>query len=50
MRNFIKNVPQNLIFFKIASVILAVQKYLKGSVIDGFNDCSLQRSSNFEYN
>ena len=26
MQNFIMNVPQNLIFFKIASVILAVQK------------------------
>ena len=42
MQNFIMNVPQTLILFKIASVILAMQKYLEGAVIDGPNDCSLQ--------
>ena len=36
------NVLQTLILFKIASVILAKQKYLEGVVIDGPNDCSLQ--------
>ena len=36
------NVPHTLILFKIASVILAMQKLLEGAVIDGPNDCSLQ--------
>ena len=36
------NVPQTLILFKIASVILAMQKYLEGAVIDDLNDCSIQ--------
>ena len=44
MRNFIMNMPQTLILFKIASVILAMQKKLEGAVIDGPNDCSLQLS------
>ena len=35
MWNFIMNVPQTLILFKIASVILAMQKLLQGAVIDG---------------
>ena len=35
MRNFIMNVPQTLILFKIATVILAMQKYLEGVVING---------------
>ena len=34
MQNFIMNVPQTLILFKIASVILSVQKYLEGAVIE----------------
>ncbi len=42
MWNFIMNVPQTLILFKIASEVLAVQKYLEGAVIDDPNDCSLQ--------
>ena len=42
MRNFNMNVPQTLILFKIASVILAMQKQLVGAIIDGPNDCSLQ--------
>ena len=42
MRNFIMNVPQTLILFKIASPILAVQKYLEGAVNETINDCSLQ--------
>ena len=42
MQNFTMNVPQTLILFKIASVILAMQKYLEGAVIDGPNDYSLQ--------
>ena len=42
MWNFIMNVPQVLILFKIASVILVVQKELEGAVIDGLNDCSPQ--------
>ena len=42
MQNFITNVPQTLILFKIASVILAMQKFLQRAVIDGPNDCSLQ--------
>ena len=42
MQNFIMNMAQTLILFKIASVILSMQKYLKGAVIDGLNDCSLQ--------
>ena len=42
MQNFMMNVPQTLILFKIASVILAVQKYLEGAVIETINDCSLQ--------
>ena len=42
MWNFTMNVPQTLILFKIASVILAAQKYSEGAVIDGLNDCTLQ--------
>ena len=42
MQNFFMNVPQTLILFKIASVILAMQKQLEGAIIDGLNDCSLQ--------
>ena len=42
MWNFIMNVPQTLILFKISSMILATQKYFEGAVIDGPNDCSLQ--------
>ena len=34
MQNFIMNVPQTLILFKIASVILALRKYLEGVVIE----------------
>ena len=37
MQNFIMNMPQTLILFKITSGILAVQKYLEGDVIDGLN-------------
>ena len=36
------NVPQTLILFKIASVILAPQKYLEGAVIAGPKDSSCQ--------
>ena len=36
------NVPQTLILFKIASLILAMQKQLEGSVIDSLKDYSLQ--------
>ena len=42
MWNFIMNMPQNLFLFKIASVILAMQKYLREAVIETINDCSLQ--------
>ena len=35
--NFMMNVPQTLILFKIASVILAMQKQLEGAVIDDLN-------------
>ena len=45
MWNFTMNVSQTLILFKIASVILAVQKQLEGAVIDGLND---DFESNFE--
>ena len=41
MRNFIINVPQTLILFKIACAILAMQKLLEGAVIGTINDCSL---------
>ena len=50
MPNFIMNAPQTLILFKIASVILAMQKYLEGAVIDGPDcgpDCCPDCSPNF---
>ena len=42
MWNFVKNLPQTLILFKIASAILAMKKYLEGAVIETINNCSLQ--------
>ena len=38
------NVPQTLILFKIASVILAPQKYLEGAVIDGPNVAKITKA------